>query len=178
MGIVGIAPWPTRSRAVNGPSIALRDNLLAAAASCAVASHHEGEWRCTPPRSKEGRAPTSSGVRLTTSKPMSDIPPAPPKSAILIIVLLAVVRSHAGGHRVHLGLLVATPHTAKAAAPAGVPDAGAELVLHPFIVFAGRPPSGRTVTMLIYVQAWLPLVIIALTAAISFAVASLVIGKP
>jgi hypothetical protein len=32
--------------------------------------------------------------------------------------------------------------------------------------------------MLIYVQAWLPLVIIALTAAISFAVASLVIGKP
>ena len=32
--------------------------------------------------------------------------------------------------------------------------------------------------MLLYVQAWLPLVIIALTAAISFAVASLVIGKP
>ena len=32
--------------------------------------------------------------------------------------------------------------------------------------------------MLLYVQAWLPLVIIALTAMISFAVASLVIGKP
>ncbi len=32
--------------------------------------------------------------------------------------------------------------------------------------------------MLLYVQAWLPLVIIVLTAAISFAVASLVMGRP
>ena len=32
--------------------------------------------------------------------------------------------------------------------------------------------------MLLYVQAWLPLVTIALTAAISFAVASLVMGRP
>ena len=43
------------------------------------------------------RAPRRAGrelrgdIRLTTSKPMSDIPPAPPKSPILIIVLLAVV---------------------------------------------------------------------------------------
>jgi hypothetical protein len=32
--------------------------------------------------------------------------------------------------------------------------------------------------MLLYVQAWLPLVAITLTAAISFAVASLVMGRP
>ena len=30
----------------------------------AVASQHEGEWRCTPPRSKEGRALRGGGVRL------------------------------------------------------------------------------------------------------------------
>ena len=30
----------------------------------AVASHHEGEWRCTSPRSKEGRAPVEIGVRI------------------------------------------------------------------------------------------------------------------
>ena len=39
-------------------------NLIAAGPTRAVASHHEGEWRCTPPRSKEGRAPPACGVRL------------------------------------------------------------------------------------------------------------------
>ena len=43
---------------------------------------------------------------------MSDIPPAPAKSPILIIVLLAVVVARAGGRLVHRGSLVA-PHTAK-----------------------------------------------------------------
>jgi hypothetical protein len=40
------------------------------------------------------------------------------------------------------------------------------------------PRPGGPVTMLLYVQAWLPLVAITLTAAISFAVASLVMGRP
>ena len=49
-------------------SIAPRDNLLAVAASRAVASHHEGERRSTPPRSKEGPAPTPSGVGLAAPR--------------------------------------------------------------------------------------------------------------
>jgi hypothetical protein len=52
-----------------------------------VGSHHEGEWRHTPPRSKEGRTLSQRPAR----NQMSDIPPAPAKSPILIIVLLAVV---------------------------------------------------------------------------------------
>jgi hypothetical protein len=33
----------------------------------AVASRYEGEWRHTPPRSKEGRAPSAGGVRLAVT---------------------------------------------------------------------------------------------------------------
>ena len=33
-----------------------------------VALQHEGEWRCTPPRSKEGPAPTPSGVGLAAPR--------------------------------------------------------------------------------------------------------------
>ena len=46
----------------------------------------------TPPRSKEGRASLACGVRLaTSSKAMSDLPPNPFKSPILIVLLIAVV---------------------------------------------------------------------------------------
>jgi hypothetical protein len=45
---------------------------------------------------------------------------------------------------------------------------------HPQLIYLRE----RTCSMLLYVQAWLPLLTIALTAAISFAVASLVMGKP
>jgi hypothetical protein len=51
---------------VNGPPIAPRNNPLVDPSQRAVASRYEGERRSTPPRSKEGPAPTPSGVGLAT----------------------------------------------------------------------------------------------------------------
>jgi hypothetical protein len=54
---------------------------------------------------------------------MSDIPPAPPKSPIVIIGLLALAGAAIALIRLHLGLLVATTHR-QAAAAGGVKTIG------------------------------------------------------
>ena len=79
-----------RSAVGNVPtSAAPRDNLVAGRTERAVAFHnHEGEWRSTPTPSTQRQLRAARASQHQNQ--MSDIPPAPAKSPIVIIGLLAL----------------------------------------------------------------------------------------
>ena len=95
------ADHPSRGIAQSYPKTFARAFCIARQPHCrralrAVASHHEGEWRHTPPRSKEGRAPTPSGVRLAAGEPFMSLYAQtwlPLVSFVLIAAIAFVVAS-------------------------------------------------------------------------------------
>ena len=81
-----------------------------------VASHHEGEWRCTPPRSKEGRALRGGGVRLATSSKKRCQTNASVQISHRSLVL-AIGRRAGVSSRISVGNLVDTTHCQAGAEP-------------------------------------------------------------